>query len=176
MHSHFSHCSSTSHTPVPHLPGWRLQLPVITSMHPPFLKPGAPCSGLWNWHRWCPLHEQAGGIHCPGSFSAFSRTFTGKRCARSLASKAPKARGVFWLLRSETSIGNGCFQGDSIESLPFISHCVHHITVFKTKEISLQQGGNQLKKKKPTRSHTHTHHYPHYRKCCYRWCHRIVSS
>lgn len=69
MHSHFAYCSSTSHIPVPILPGWGLQVPV---MHSQFLKTGDLCRGLWNWHRDHPVQYQPGGIREPDSDSAFS--------------------------------------------------------------------------------------------------------
>lgn len=69
MHSHFSYCSSTSHIPVPMLPGWGLQVSVITSMHSQFLKAGAHCRGLWNLHRDHPVQYQPGGSQEPGSDS-----------------------------------------------------------------------------------------------------------
>lgn len=67
MHSHFAYCSSTSHMPVPSLPGWGLQIPVMDSQ---FLKPGAHCRGLWNWHRDHPVQYQPGGSQEPASDSS----------------------------------------------------------------------------------------------------------
>lgn len=148
-HSHFCHCCSTSCTPVLRLPGWGLQIPVIPSVHSRFLKPGAPCSGLRTRRGEHPIRERPGGIHCPGSFPACSHTPMGDAAppAQSLAREAPKATGLLWLLHSKTSAQNVWFQGDYIQIPPFISHCVRYITVFKTKEISLQQGRKQNKTK-----------------------------
>lgn len=91
----------------------------------------AHCRGLWNWHRDHPVKYQPGGSQEPGSDSAFSHM------PWVTHPHLPKARGAFRLFPSQTSIWNGCFQGDSIEILPFISHPVHPITVFKTGGISL---------------------------------------
>lgn len=125
MHSHFAYCSSTSHIPVPNLPGWGLQVPVMQSQ---FLKPGAHCRGLWNWHRDHLVQYQPGWNQEPdldSSLQSYAMGNTGK------------ARGAFQLLPSETSVWNGCFQGDSIEILSFTSDPIYHTTVFGAEGIAL---------------------------------------
>lgn len=155
MHFYFSHCGSTSHTPVLRLPGWGLQLPVITSMHPHFLKPGAPCSGLWNGHGEHPLHEQPGGIHCPCSFSAFSHMLVGNTSPPtwSLASKAAKARGVLWLLAAKRQYEIDVFRVIPLKSyLSFLTMYIILQYLKRKRFLSGKVENNYQKKKKTSHS------------------------
>lgn len=102
---------------------WGLELSVTSSVLPSLLKPGA----LHSWaveaaHRRMHRRMSPAGIarrpHCLYSFSAFSHILSRKTSPAGwhLASKSTKARGILWLLHSETWTWKGCFQGDPLTS------------------------------------------------------------